>query len=393
MKYLHKKLNRATEICVELKHSYVGTEHLLLAILEDKSIKDFTKDYDLSYISYKEAVIRVYGEYSADTTAALRRSPHLNKLVDYITDAVYDLGLKTDAYVILNSILNIGEGCAFRVLVELGIDVIGMRDELDEILQYQTDSDLKALEKFSCLHNMCKEVKEDKTIVTGLDKELDELLHNLLRLKKPNAILIGEPGVGKTALVEKLAQAINYKEVPSFLQNIKIYQLSIAEAVAGTKYRGEFEDKVSQIINAVEKRKDIVLFIDEIHTLNGAGGAEGAIDAGNIFKPFLARGKIKIIGATTTDEYNKYIKTDKALARRFNLITLIEPTKDETINILNSAKIKYEKHFGIKISKKDIENIYKDSTLKSGRMPDIALDALEEYSVNKYYEKKQAVKC
>ncbi len=382
MKIVENLISDAKNEMKKLKHPYVGTEHLLLALLSDSKVEKVTATYGLTYDKFRDKIIKTVGTGEKVEKECIL-TPKLRSLLDEMVYSRRDRLVKLD---FIRGILCDGEGVACRLLVTMDIDLMGLDEELEQI---EERSNLSFISKYKCLIDLNEEVEKNDISVTGFDKELDQLLKNLLRLKKPNTVIIGEPGVGKTALVEKLAEAINKKQVPEFLQNLRIIQLSLGSAVAGTKYRGEFEDKLNNILTEVEKRDNIVLFIDEFHDIVGAGGAEGAIDAANIFKPALARGKIKMIGATTKDEYNKYITKDKALARRFNMITILEATKEETINIMKASKPKLEKHYGIKISNKDIEDIYKESTHKNGRMPDVALDSLEEYCVNKYFNKKK----
>lgn len=382
MKIVENLISDAKNEMKKLKHPYVGTEHLLLALLSDSKVEKVTATYGLTYDKFRDKIIKTVGTGEKVEKECIL-TPKLRSLLDEMVYSKRDRLVKLD---FIRGILCDGEGVACRLLVTMDIDLMGLDGELEQI---EERSNLSFISKYKCLIDLNEEVEKNDISVTGFDKELDQLLKNLLRLKKPNTVIIGEPGVGKTALVEKLAEAINKKQVPEFLQNLRIIQLSLGSAVAGTKYRGEFEDKLNNILTEVEKRDNIVLFIDEFHDIVGAGGAEGAIDASSILKPSLARGKIKMIGATTKDEYNKYITKDKALARRFNMITILEATKEETINIMKASKPKLEKHYGIKISNKDIEDIYKESTHKNGRMPDVALDSLEEYCVNKYFNKKK----
>ena len=382
MKIVENLISDAKNEMKKLKHPYVGTEHLLLALLSDSKVEKVTAAYGLTYDKFRDKIIKIVGTGEKVEKECIL-TPKLRSLLDEIVYSKRDKLVKLD---FIRGILCDGEGVACRLLVTMDIDLMGLDEKLEQI---EERSNLSFISKYKCLIDLNEEVEKNDISVTGFDKELDQLLKNLLRLKKPNTVIIGEPGVGKTALVEKLAEAINKKQVPEFLQNLRIIQLSLGSAVAGTKYRGEFENKLNNILTEVEKRDNIVLFIDEFHDIVGAGGAEGAIDASSILKPSLARGKIKMIGATTKDEYNKYITKDKALARRFNMITILEATKEETINIMKASKPKLEKHYGIKISNKDIEDIYKESTHKNGRMPDVALDSLEEYCVNKYFNKKK----
>lgn len=223
------------------------------------------------------------------------------------------------------------------------------------------------------------DITDMKELVIGRDKEISLIIETLIRKNKNNPLLVGDAGVGKTAIVEELVRRIKKKEVPTMLQTKKIVMLEMGSLVAGTKYRGEFEEKLTKIIRELENNQDIILFIDEIHTIVNAGGAEGAINASDILKPYLARGKVKIIGATTTNEYNKFIVKDKALNRRFELIRVLEPNTEETIEILNKIKKNYESHYNIKITKENIKDIvyYTNKYVIEKRNPDKSLDILD----------------
>lgn len=233
--------------------------------------------------------------------------------------------------------------------------------------------------------NINEQVKSKKTKVIGMDKELKCLIRALRRLKKPNAIIIGKEGIGKTALVEKLAIAINKKEVPSCLKNKIILSLNINGLVAGTRYRGEFEDKVEDIIQLAKDNPDIIFFIDEFHTAMHAGGnSNEALNFSNIFKPYLSRGEIKLIGATTENEYKRYIAPDKAFRRRFKILKMKEPDVAKTINILKGAKEEYEKHYNCKMTDEEIFIIcIKAMLFKRGTFPDKAFDLMEEEMMKK----------
>lgn len=379
-----KIVEMAKKEMLNLKHPYVSSDHLLLALLKCDTTAEFLETYGITYNIFLEEVKSLVGvgENKVDTTPFTPIFKEITKGINHFSKKFKSNDVPM---LLLLSMLEYDEGIAMRVLNNMGID---SDDLYDDIINYLNTSVAVLLNKFNCLIDLNHEVKNNKTVVTGFDKELIQLCKYLLKIQKPNVIILGEPGVGKTALVEKLAIAINNKQVPKFLQNLQIVQLSLASAVAGTKYRGEFEDKVCQVIEAVQKNPNIVLFIDEIHTMVGAGGAEGAIDASNIFKPALARGKLKLIGATTNDEYQEAIKSEKAFARRFNTITILESTREETLDILRKAKTKLEKHYELKVSEKDLVKVYEDSTHRDGRMPDVALDALEEFCVERYYERE-----
>lgn len=371
---------------LELRAPYLSSEHLMLALLKLDGFKDFMEYYGVVYDEFLLKIKELVGVGTKGLSEgeSIKWTPALEQvLLDY-NQLAKKRTVSEVPYLMMLAMIDFGEGVALRILDSMDVDI----DELHRAIVLHLDNTVTSLiKKFPCLINLNEEVEKNKTVVTGFDKELDQLCHNLLKLQKPNVVITGEPGVGKTALVEKLAIAINEKQVPSFLQNLVILQLSLGTAIAGTKYRGEFEEKISGIINAVSDKPNIILFIDEFHTMVGAGGAEGAIDASNLFKPALARGKIRMIGATTKEEYDEFIKKEKAFARRFNTLNILEATKEETLNILRKARIRYESHFGITITDEDILKIYSDSTHRVGRMPDIALDELEEFSVNSYYKK------
>ena len=252
---------------------------------------------------------------------------------------------------LLESLLEEGEGIAIRILISMGLDIDKLYDEIKL-------KDKKSNQKLE-IYNIGKEMSKDLSdnFVVGREKEIDLITETLLRKNKNNPLLIGDAGVGKSAIVEELARRIKKGDVPNALKNKKIISIEMSSLVAGTKYRGEFEEKLNKIIKEVENNPEIILFIDEIHTLSNAGGAEGAINASDILKPYLARGKIKVIGATTTNEYNKFIAKDKALSRRFDLIKINEPSIDETINILSKIKPSFEHHYNIKISEENIRQI------------------------------------
>ena len=233
--------------------------------------------------------------------------------------------------------------------------------------------------------NINEQVKNKKTKIIGMDEELKCLIKALRRLKKPNAMIIGKEGIGKTALVEKLAIAINKKEVPSCLKNKIILSLNINGLVAGTRYRGEFEDKVEDIIQLAKNNQEVIFFIDEFHTAMHAGGnSNETLNFSNIFKPYLSRGEIKLIGATTENEYKRYIAPDKAFRRRFKILKMKEPDVAQTINILKGVKEEYEKHYNCKITDEEIFIIcIKAMLFKRGTFPDKAFDLMEEEMMKK----------
>ena len=324
---------RAKKEMYNLKHPYVGSEHLLLAILkDDNEISKKLKEFNLTYEKLKEEIINVIGIGRVETEWFLY-TPLLKRIME---NAIIDSKENNNGEVtiehLFTSILEEGEGVAIRIMIGMNIDI----DKLYEEFSYKFVNKNKKTNKLIIEElgiNLTEKAKnKELDPVIGRENEIKRILEILCRRTKNNPLLIGEAGVGKTALVEELSRIISEDQAPSALKNKKIINLDMASLVAGTKYRGEFEDRVRKILKEVEENDDIILFVDEIHTLVGAGGAEGAIDASNIFKPALARGKLRLIGATTPDEYKKSIKSDRALDRRFQIVNIEIPNKEKTKN-------------------------------------------------------------
>lgn len=353
----------------ELKHPYIGSEHLLLSILKHNNIiSRKLKNYNLTYNKFKEEIIKTIGKGTKESkyllyTPLLKRI--LNNVSDYKEVTVKDL---------FNSLLSEGDGIAIRLLISMNIDI----DKLINIKE-KPKKELRIINKYGINLNE-KALNNEIDPVIGREKETERLIEILSRRCKNNPILVGKAGVGKTAIVENLSRKIINGEVPLFLRNKKIISIDLSSLVAGTKYRGEFEEKINRLIKEVELNDDIILFIDEVHCIVGAGGAEGAIDASNILKPALARGKIRLIGATTTDEYKKYIEKDEALKRRFQNIEILEPTKNMTKKILYKLKPLYEKYHNVIIDNKIIDYIVNqsDKYIKDRCEPDKSIDILDE---------------
>lgn len=354
-----------------LKHPYVGSEHMLLAILKnDNEVSRILKNYNLTYNTFKKELISIMGIGSKESELYLY-TPLLKRVLETaILDSKEEKSKVTIKH-LFSSLLEEGEGIAIRIMLGLNVDL----DKLTDEFMY------RPLKKNSLLNEIGIDLTKTKLdIAIGREKEIERLLEILSRKCKNNPILVGEAGVGKTAIVEHLAYLIKNNKTPLNLRNKKIISLDMASLVAGTKYRGEFEEKLKKIINEIENDKDIILFIDEIHTLVGAGGAEGAIDASNILKPALARGKIRCIGATTTLEYKKYIEKDKALDRRFQKIIVDIPNKEETEKILLKTKKVYEKYHSVSIDD-DLIKLIVDLSHKyivDRNEPDRSLDILDE---------------
>lgn len=339
----------AEKIMMSLNHGYVGTEHLFLSMLKNsEEIRNLLEKYQIEYDSFLEELLLVVNSENCKKVACIY-TPLLKKVIK--NAEMHAKNSFVTPLMLLESLLEEGEGIAIRILISMGLDI----DKLyDEIKQKDKKSNQK-LEIYNIGKEMSKDLSDD--FVVGREKEIDLITETLLRKNKNNPLLIGDAGVGKSAIVEELARRIKKGDVPNALKNKKIISIEMSSLVAGTKYRGEFEEKLNKIIKEVENNPEIILFIDEIHTLSNAGGAEGAINASDILKPYLARGKIKVIGATTTNEYNKFIAKDKALSRRFDLIKINEPNIDETINILSKIKPSFEHHYNIKISEENIRQI------------------------------------
>lgn len=339
----------AEKIMMSLNHGYVGTEHLFLSMLKNsEEIRNLLEKYQIEYDDFLEELLLVVNSETCKKVACIY-TPLLKKVIK--NAEMHAKNSYITPLMLLESLLEEGEGIAIRILISMGLDIDKLYDEIKL-------KDKKSNQKLE-IYNIGKEMSKDLSdnFVVGREKEIDLITETLLRKNKNNPLLIGDAGVGKSAIVEELARRIKKGDVPNALKNKKIISIEMSSLVAGTKYRGEFEEKLNKIIKEVENNPEIILFIDEIHTLSNAGGAEGAINASDILKPYLARGKIKVIGATTTNEYNKFIAKDKALSRRFDLIKINEPSIDETINILSKIKPSFEHHYNIKISEENIRQI------------------------------------
>lgn len=339
----------AEKIMISLNHGYVGTEHLFLSMLKNsEEIRNLLEKYQIEYDGFLEELLLVVNSETCKKVACIY-TPLLKKVIK--NAEIHAKNSYITPLMLLESLLEEGEGIAIRILISMGLDIDKLYDEIKL-------KDKKSNQKLE-IYNIGKEMSKDLSdnFVVGREKEIDLITETLLRKNKNNPLLIGDAGVGKSAIVEELARRIKKGDVPNALKTKKIISIEMSSLVAGTKYRGEFEEKLNKIIKEVENNPEIILFIDEIHTLSNAGGAEGAINASDILKPYLARGKIKVIGATTTNEYNKFIAKDKALSRRFDLIKINEPSIDETINILSKIKPSFEHHYNIKISEENIRQI------------------------------------
>lgn len=384
---ISKIFKYAEEEMFKLKHPYVGTEHLLLSLLKnDLKVKNIASKFNLDYDFFKSELIKIVGCSNKETSFVLY-TPLLKRVINLAVEEALEKKEKLNTIHLLKALLEEGDGIAIRLLYGMNINLDKMYDELN----FSSKNASRHLEILNIGKNLNKLVS-DEDIVVGRENELSLIIETLIRKNKNNPLLVGDAGVGKTAIVEELARRINTNRVPECLQNKIIIMLEMGALISGTKYRGEFEEKLTKIINELENNQDIILFIDEIHTMVNAGGAEGAINASDILKPYLARGKIKIIGATTTLEYNKFILKDKALNRRFELIKVNEPSTEETEHILNKVKSSYEKHYNIKLTLKNIKDIvkYANNFIIDIKNPDKSLDILDSLCAMKTVENMNA---
>lgn len=363
----------AKEEMYKLKHSYVGTEHLLLAILKS-NLKNRLNKYNITYEIALKNIKKIVGVGTKETDLFLY-TPVLKRIIENSIIDSKDNNTDVTPEILFLNFLEEGEGVGIRILLISNIDLDKLYLEFKDNYKNKKNKNNEIINELGCNLN---ELNIDPVI--GREKEINRIIEILSRRSKNNPILIGEAGVGKTAIVEELSKRIKEGKVPNKLLGKKIIKVDMASIVAGTKYRGEFEEKIKKLINAVSDDHNIILFIDEIHTIVGAGGAEGAIDASNILKPALARNEISLIGATTISEYKKFICEDKALERRFQKVIIDEPNTMETINIITNLVPIYEKYHNVKINKKDIENIVKLSNkyIKDRHEPDASIDILDE---------------
>ena len=377
-----KVLLMAKKEMADLRHPYVGTEHLLLAILHNKdlNITKILSEYGITYEVYLKEITKVIGTGKESNNWFLF-TPLLKRVIENATiDSRAEKGLVSVERLFL-ALLAEGEGVANRVLMGMNIDIDALYDKFDNdlICSKKSNNSLKELDEYAVNLNDLY-LNEGFDPVIGRDDVVERVLEILLRRSKNNPLLIGEAGVGKTAIVEEVVRRIVRGDVPKKLENVVVYSLSLSALVAGTRYRGEFEERINKIIKEVENNDNVVLFIDEIHTLVGAGGAEGAIDASTILKPYLARGKVRIIGATTKKEYSKFFEGDKAFDRRFQKIIVEEATLDKVLDILFNIRSVYEEYHNIKISDDVIKLIVSlsDRYITNNHFPDKAIDVLDE---------------
>ncbi len=383
----------AQEEAINFNHDYIGTEHILIGLAKEEEgiASQVLRELGVNADKVMEEVERLVGRGEYQQTNEVTFTPRAKKVLELASQEASQLKhnyIGTEH--ILLGLIKEGSGMAIRILADLGVNPENVYSEVMKVLMESETQSITSglgkrpsktptLDEFG--RDLTKLAREDKLDpVIGRGVEIQRVIQILSRRKKNNPCIIGEAGVGKTAIVEGLAQKIENNDVPEILKNKRIVCLDLALIVAGTKYRGEFEKRLKKIVSEVQESNEVILFIDEIHTLVGAGAAEGAIDASNILKPALARGELQVIGATTADEYRKYIEKDAALERRFQPIYISEPSIEETIKILQGLRDKYEAHHKIKITDQALEAAaHLSARYVSGRfLPDKAIDLVDE---------------
>src|SRR5437868_2095544 len=400
-----KVMQLANQEAQRFNHEYIGTEHILLGLVKEGSgvaanvLKNL--DIDLRKIRLEvEKIVQTGPGSEMVTMGKLPQTPRAKKVIEYSIEEARNLNHN---YVgtehLLLGLLREQEGVAAQVLMNLGLKLGDVREEVLNLLGHNMPNESEsggggggterttskgkskppALDSFGRdLTELARQGKLDPVI--GRANEIERVIQVLSRRTKNNPVLLGEAGVGKTAIVEGLAQLVIDSNVPDLLRDRRIVVLDLAMMVAGTKYRGQFEERIKAVMNEVRRAKNTILFIDELHTLVGAGGAEGAIDASNVLKPALARGEIQCIGATTLDEYRKYIEKDAALERRFQKIMVEPSSKAETIEILKGLRERYESHHRVQITDAALEAAVDFSSryITDRCLPDKAIDVIDE---------------
>src|SRR5471030_2179967 len=379
-----------------LNHNYIGTEHILLGLIHEGEgvAAKALESLGISLEGVRQQVEEIIGQGQQAPSVHIPFTPRAKKVLELSLREALQLGhnyIGTEH--ILLGLIREGEGVAAQVLVKLGADLNRVRQQVIQLLSgYQgkqeataggpaegTQSTSLVLDQFG--RNLTQAAREGKLDpVIGREKEIERVMQVLSRRTKNNPVLIGEPGVGKTAIVEGLAQAIVKGEVPETLKDKQLYTLDLGALVAGSRYRGDFEERLKKVLKEIRTRGDIILFIDELHTLVGAGAAEGAIDAASILKPMLARGELQTIGATTLDEYRKHLEKDAALERRFQPIQVAEPSLAHTIEILKGLRDRYESHHRVSITDGALVAAAQlaDRYISDRFLPDKAIDLIDE---------------
>ena len=396
-----------------LNHNYIGTEHILLGLLNEGEgiAAQALESLDIDLASVREEVVKIIGQGQQSPSGHIPFTPRAKKVLELSLREALQLGhnyIGTEH--ILLGLIREGEGVAAQVLQQLGAELQKVRQTVIQLLSGPGGSEEQQpksagsgsregsgsgstiLDQFG--QNLTQSAKEGALDpVIGRQNEIERVMQILSRRTKNNPVLIGEPGVGKTAIVEGLAQRIVAKDVPENLEGKQLYTLDLGALVAGSRYRGDFEERLKKVLKEIKSRGDIVLFIDEIHTLVGAGAAEGAIDAASILKPMLARGELQTVGATTIEEYRKYLEKDSALERRFQPVQVEEPSLTDTIDILMGLKDRYESHHSVRFTDQAIVSAANlaDRYLADRFLPDKAIDLIDEAGSRMRIQRKSDV--
>jgi ATP-dependent Clp protease ATP-binding subunit ClpC len=399
-KSAEKTLEYANEIAIELGHNYIGTEHILYGLVKEENgiASRVLQNQNVKLEDILKEIEDLIGkEENSNSGTTIGFTPRTKRVIENAFREAKKLGsdyIGTEH--ILIGIMREGDSVAVRIMLDLNAEPGKIYNEIVKVINDEDDlqgqnekkdkkrtvgsfNQTQTLNQFGT--DLTKQAEEGKLDpIVGRQEEIDRVIQILSRRTKNNPCLIGEPGVGKTAVVEGLAEKIVQGDVPEMLKNKRLVTLDISSMVAGAKYRGDFEERIKKCLNEVKKAGDVILFIDEIHTIVGAGAAEGAIDAANILKPLLARGEIQLIGATTLNEYRKYIEKDVALERRFSPVTVKEPTSEDTVQILKGIRDKYEAHHNVKITDEAIQSAVKLSVryINDRFLPDKAIDLIDE---------------
>ncbi len=394
-----KAIELAQNEAMALGHSYIGSEHILYGLIKEGAgvASRVLENQDITPEDVENKIIEMIGKEAFSQIETLGFTPRSKKILENSFIEAKKLGydyIGTEH--LLMGILREGDSIAVRILIDLDVDLPKIYNEIVNVINEVEDvkgqsggnrnvrssfNSTPTLNQFG--EDLTKKALDGKLDpVVGRNVEIERVIQILSRRTKNNPCLIGEPGVGKTAIVEGLAQKINSGDVPELLKNKRVVSMDISGMVAGAKYRGDFEERIKKALGEVKKAGDVILFIDEIHTIVGAGSAEGAIDAANILKPMLARGEIQLVGATTIEEYRKYIEKDTALERRFSPVTVNEPSVKDTITILKGIRDKYEAHHNVKITDEAIEAAVNLSVryINDRYLPDKAIDLIDEAS-------------
>ena len=393
-------LTVAEQLAREYSQSYLGSEHLLYGLLKEKNGVAYRilRENGLSEQALLQKIREIYGTVTGRYTGKVTFTPKSKQILELSFIEAKEMG---HSYIgtehLLLALLSLEDCVAARVLAALKINPEKMKTDIYDMVSggmlppklgdnkrisaypYRFSGDTPLLNSFSKdLTRLCYEGKIDPII--GRDAEIERVIQILCRRTKNNPCLIGEPGVGKTAIIEGLAQKIVNRDIPNILRNKRVLSLDISSVLAGTKYRGEFEERIKKAIEEAKKTENVILFIDEVHNIVGAGAAEGAIDAANILKPALSRGEIQLIGATTLEEYRRHIEKDAALERRFQPVVVAEPGVEETVKILTGIKDKFESHHNVTITEDAIRSAAELSSryLRDRFLPDKAIDLIDE---------------